>query len=99
MRFRTRALVLTWAPYSGRSEGLAQHLGIRSFFVHFLAFQRPWVAPLKYPLQAVMTLGLLLRERPAVVLAQNPPPLAPLVAALYAGATGGGFHLGSPPGP
>ena len=66
MRFRTRAIMLTWAPYSGRSEGLARHLGIRNHFVHYLAFQRPWVAPLKYPLQAAATLRLLWRERPAV---------------------------------
>ena len=32
------------------------HLGIRNYFVHYLAFQRPWVAPLKYPLQTVATL-------------------------------------------
>ncbi len=95
MRFRTRALMITWAPYSGRSEGLAQHLGIRNHCIHYLSFQRPWVAPVKYPLQAATTLRLLLRERPAVVLAQNPPPLAPLVAALYARATGGGFIMDS----
>ncbi len=95
MRFRTRALMLTWAPYSGRSEGLAQHLGIRNYFVHYLAFQRPWVAPLKYPLQAMTTLRLLWRERPATVLVQNPPPVAPLLVALYCAATGAGFIVDS----
>ncbi|HZS02034.1 MAG TPA: glycosyltransferase [Chloroflexota bacterium] len=95
MRFRTRALMLTWAPYSGRSEGLAQHLGIRNYFVHYLAFQRPWVAPLKYPLQAMTTLRLLLRERPATVLVQNPPPVAPLLVAMYCAATGAGFIVDS----
>src|SRR5581483_4632831 len=95
MRFRTRALMLTWAPYSGRSEGLAQHLGIRNYFVHYLAFQRPWVAPVKYPLQAATTLRILQRERPAVVLVQNPPPVAPLLAALYSAAIGAGFIVDS----
>jgi glycosyltransferase involved in cell wall biosynthesis len=95
MRFRTRALMVTWAPYSGRSEGLAQHLGIRNYFIHYLAFQRPWIAPLKYPLQAAATLRLLGRERPAVVLVQNPPPVAPLVVALYAAVTGAGFIIDS----
>jgi glycosyltransferase involved in cell wall biosynthesis len=87
--------MITWAPYSGRSEGLAQHLGIRNYFIHYLSFQRPWIAPAKYPLQAAKTLEILLRERPAVVIAQNPPPVAPLVAALYARATGGGFIMDS----
>ncbi|HLH23183.1 MAG TPA: glycosyltransferase [Chloroflexota bacterium] len=95
MRFRTRALMLTWAPYSGRSEGLAQHLGIRNYFVHYLAFQRPWIAPLKYPLQAVATLRILWRERPATVLVQNPPPVAALLAALYGAATGAGLIVDS----
>jgi glycosyltransferase involved in cell wall biosynthesis len=95
MPFRTRATMITWAPYSGRSEGLAQHLGIRNHFVHYLAFQRPWIAPLKYPLQAIATLRILLEERPAVVLAQNPPVVAPLVAALYATAAGGRFIVDS----
>jgi glycosyltransferase involved in cell wall biosynthesis len=95
MQFRTRATMITWAPYSGRSEGLAQHLGIRNHFVHYLSFQRPWIAPLKYPLQAVQTLRILWRERPAVVLAQNPPVVAPLIAALYAWATGARFIVDS----
>jgi glycosyltransferase involved in cell wall biosynthesis len=95
MRFRTRALMLTWAPYSGRSEGLAQHLGIRNYFIHYLAFQRPWVAPLKYPLQAATTLRILQRERPATVLVQNPPPVAPLLVALYCAATGARFIVDS----
>ncbi len=89
--FRRRALVVTWAPHSGRSDGLAQHLGTRNYLVHYLAFQRLWAAPLKYPLQAVTTLRVLWRERPAVVLVQNPPIVAPLVVALYARATGAGF--------
>src|SRR5215216_1736721 len=95
MRFRTRALVLTWAPYSGRSEGIAQQLGIRNHFVHYLAFQRPSVAPFKYPLQAAATLRLLWRERPAVVLVQNPPVVAPLVVYLYSRATGAGLVIDS----
>src|SRR5262249_21220231 len=91
VQFRTRATMVTWAPHSGRSEGLAKPLGIRSHFVHYLSFQRPWIAPLKSPLQAVQTLRILWRERPAVVLAQTPPVVAPLIAALYAWATGARF--------
>jgi glycosyltransferase involved in cell wall biosynthesis len=87
--------MVTWAPYSGRSEGLAEQLGIRNHFVHFLAFHRPWIAPVKYPLQVAATLALLWRERPAVVLAQNPPVFAALVAAGYAAATRGGFIVDS----
>ncbi|HEY7065314.1 MAG TPA: glycosyltransferase [Chloroflexota bacterium] len=95
MRFRTRALMLTWAPYSGRSEGLAQHLGIENYFIHYLAFQRPWIAPAKYPLQAAATLRILLRGRPATILVQNPPPVAPLLASLYCAVTGAGLIVDS----
>ena len=87
MRFRTRAMMLAWAPHSG-GEGLAERLGVPNHFVHFLAFQRPWVAPAKYPLQTAATLRLLLHERPAVVVVQNPPVVAPLVVDLYARLSG-----------
>src|SRR5438552_17568535 len=95
MPFRRRGCLRTSAAYTARSEALARQLGIRNHFVHYLAFQRPWVAPLKYPLQAAATLRLLWHERPAVVLVQNPPVVAPLVAYLYARATGAGLVIDS----
>ncbi|MFN8524207.1 MAG: hypothetical protein U0821_13995 [Chloroflexota bacterium] len=95
MWFRRGATMITWAPYSGRSEGLAQSLGINNHFVHFLSFQRPWLAPLKYPLQAIVTLAILLRERPALVLCQNPPFVAPLVAWLYCALSGARLAIDS----
>jgi glycosyltransferase involved in cell wall biosynthesis len=95
MRPRIPAAMISWAPYCGRSEGLAQHLGIRNHFAYHFGFQRPWLAPIKYPLQALTTLRILFRERPAVVLAQNPPPVAPLMAWVYARLTGGQFIMDS----
>jgi glycosyltransferase involved in cell wall biosynthesis len=95
MRFRTRALMLAWAPHSGGGEGLAERLGLPNRFVHYFLYQRPWVAPAKYPLQAAATLRLLLDERPAVVVVQNPPVLAPLVVDLYARLTGARYVVNS----
>lgn len=94
-RFRTRALMLAWAPHSGGAEGIAERLGIGNHFVHCLALQRPWITPIKYPLQTMATLRLLFRERPAVVIVQVPPIVAPLVTDVYARLTGARFIINS----
>lgn len=77
-------LCIAWAPYAPRSQRLAAALGAEIHTVHFLAFQRPLVAPLKYLLQALVTTSLLWRKHPRVVIVQNPPIFAGMLVALYA---------------
>lgn len=77
-------LCIAWAPHAPRSQRLAAALGAEIHTVHFLAFQRPLAAPLKYPAQALVTCYLLWRKHPRVVLVQNPPIFAVVLAALYA---------------
>jgi len=77
-------LCIAWAPHAPRSQRLAAALGAEIQTVHFLAFQRPLVAPLKYPAQALVTAYLLWRRHPRVVLVQNPPIFAVMLVALYA---------------
>lgn len=48
-------------------------------------------AIVKYPLQTVDTVRLLVRERPDVVFVQNPPSFAPLVVAAYCAIAGARF--------
>ena len=79
----TRA-VIAWVPYHRRSELLAQHLGASLHFVRPHAPRRRLNAPLRYAVQAARTWAILRRERPDVVLVQNPPIPAVLVAAVYA---------------
>jgi glycosyltransferase involved in cell wall biosynthesis len=74
---------VAWAPYSRRSEMFARELGGPLHCVHYLRFQSPPHAPVKYVLQAVRTLQLLFRERPQAVHVQNPPFVCGLTVALY----------------
>jgi glycosyltransferase involved in cell wall biosynthesis len=79
---------IAWAPYSRRSEMFARELGGPLHCVHYLRFQSPPHAPVKYVLQAVRTLQLLFRERPRAVHVQNPPFVCGLTVALYGWLTG-----------
>ena len=80
---KDRKVFVVWAPYSRRSQSLAAELGLTVHFIHHLRFQRPVYAPLKYILQAVHTLVLLLKERPSGVFVQDPPIFASLIVYLY----------------
>ena len=79
---------IAWAPYSRRSEMFARELGGPLHCVHYLRFQSPPHAPVKYVLQAVRTLQLLFGERPRAVHVQNPPFVCGLTVALYGWLTG-----------
>jgi len=52
-------------------------------FIHYLKFQNPPYAPVKYALQAVRTLQVLFSEYPDVVFVQNPPFVCGLFVYLY----------------
>jgi glycosyltransferase involved in cell wall biosynthesis len=66
----------------------ARELGATLHCVHYLRFQSPAHAPVKYVLQTVRTLQVLLRDRPTAVHVQNPPFVCGLVVALYCWLTG-----------
>jgi glycosyltransferase involved in cell wall biosynthesis len=83
MSATNRWIFVAWAPHGRRTELLAKELQIKSYFIHYLKFQVPRYAPLKYILQALRTFQVLLKERPTVVFAQNPPFFCSLVAYLY----------------
>ena len=86
-------LVLSWAPYSRMSQTFARELGGKLHCIHYLRFQSPPHAPLKYIMQAVRTLVVLFKERPNAVHVQTPPFVAGLVVHLYCLLTGAKFVL------
>ncbi|NJN92865.1 MAG: hypothetical protein HC875_01610 [Anaerolineales bacterium] len=88
-----RWLFIAWAPYSRRSETFAQAFGAVVYLIHYLKFQTPLYAPLKYILQSGRTWLVLWRERPTVVFVQNPPFVAGLVVHLYCRLTGSQYVL------
>lgn len=75
--------VLTWDPVCQRSVSLAQRLREPLETIHYLGYRRPWMAPIKYPLQAATTWEWLQRRRPAAVMVSNPPPFAAGVVWAY----------------
>ena len=76
-------LFIAWIAHSRRSQLIADKFQMKLYCVHSLQ-RRSLLAPLRYAFQAIKTLMVLIRERPAVVFVQNPPIFAPLVVYLYA---------------
>jgi glycosyltransferase involved in cell wall biosynthesis len=83
----------SWAPYSRMSQTFARELGGKLHCIHYLRFQSPPYAPLKYVLQAIRTLLVLFKERPHAVHVQTPPFVAGLVVYLYCRLSGAKFVL------
>jgi glycosyltransferase involved in cell wall biosynthesis len=83
------AMFLAWAKpsHSRRSELMARKLELPLRRIHVLKM-KPYLAPVRYAVQAVLTLWTLFRERPRLVLVQNPPIFAPLFVWLYCALTG-----------
>jgi glycosyltransferase involved in cell wall biosynthesis len=79
----TKWLCIAWAPYLRRSQVFAREMGCRLYLIHHLRFQTPAYAPFKYVLQTIHTILVLLRERPRVIHAANPPFVCGLVVAGY----------------
>ncbi len=86
-----RLELLTWDPVCQRSTSFAERLQQPLHTIHYLAYRRPIVAPIKYPAQFVSTLRLLRKLRPDVTVVSNPPPFAALTAWMHHRAYGGTF--------
>lgn len=74
--------MLLWAPPGGRADELAEVVGARRHSLTALYGPR-YFAPFRYAVLFFRTLVLLIRERPDVVYAQNPPVFCPLTSLLY----------------
>lgn len=90
---QTDWLAVAWAPYSRMSDTFARELNGKLYCIHYLRFQSPPHAPLKYLLQTVRTLIVLIRERPRAVHVQNPPFVSGLVVYLYSRLFGAKYVL------
>lgn len=93
---RGTPVFLSWIPFHGRSAGLASALGAEAVFV---ASAGPgWPAPVRYALDGVRTVWLLLRRRPRAVVVMLPPYPLLLLAWVWSRVTGavlvGDLHSG-----
>ena len=86
-------IFIAWAPYSRRSEVFAKTIGGKLYCIHYLRFQSPFYAPVKYVLQAIHTLHILFLERPQAIHVQNPPFICGLVVYFYCCLTKAKFVL------
>lgn len=76
-------LFIVWFGYARRAETIAAELDTRVSFVYEARLKGLWLTPLRYLIQGWNTWRLLERERPEVVIVQNPPIFAPLVVAIW----------------
>jgi glycosyltransferase involved in cell wall biosynthesis len=90
-----RALFLVWGPpgHGPRSKVFARELGIDVEFVSATTRRGPLVAPYKYAVQTLMTIGVLARRRPRLVFIQSPPSPATWLVAAYAVLTGADYVI------
>ncbi len=92
-----KALFLIWGFPQGtrRSQFMAQGLGMDVACVYVTRRQGKFYALLKYPIQAIKTLAILVRRRPQVVFVQNPPIFATLLVYLWGLITGTKYIIDS----
>jgi len=90
-----KTLIIAWAPHSSRSQLLANEFRAGLYLIHYLKFQAPLYAPFKYVPQALKSFSVLLRERPQMILVQNPPIFNALVAFLYGRLSGAQYIIDS----
>ncbi len=82
-------MFVSWAPFCSRSDSIAARLGGRSHMIYSPRYgSNGFTVLLKYFSQAVKTLRLLFRERPATVFVMTPPVVACLPALIYARLSG-----------
>jgi len=75
---------IAWERYERRSDLLAQHLGATMHHIYHGQRGKLLHAPGRYLTQGIQTWNILSRERPDIVLVQNPPIFCALLAFLYA---------------
>jgi hypothetical protein len=74
-------LLIAWAPFSPTLVEVGSLVGGQVVFLNVL-FGKKLAAPLRYAFLALRTFSLLGRQRPRVVLAQNPPIFLPVLLVL-----------------
>ncbi len=77
-----KMIFIAWIRHNRRSQLIADKFGMKLYLIQALK-RIYFLAPLRYVLQTLTTLTVLLRERPRLVFVQNPPIIAVLMIYLY----------------
>jgi glycosyltransferase involved in cell wall biosynthesis len=80
----SKRLFISWVAHCARSDSLARELGARSLLIHRLSSRHKLLYPLKYLGQGLDTLLALVRHRPDLIIAMNPPIFCVMTVYLYA---------------
>ena len=75
-------IFIAWFRYSRRGQLLAEKFKIKVFLVYSLK-HKYYLSPIRYLLQSIRTIRILIREKPKIVFVQNPPIFASLLVFLY----------------
>jgi glycosyltransferase involved in cell wall biosynthesis len=75
--------VVFWGPHSISTLNFARRLKATCYLIHYLAWKRPWLAPIKYPPMWIKTWRVLFKQHPSAVLVINTPVFAPLCVYIY----------------
>ena len=76
-------IFIAWHPFSRRGQLLSEKFRLKLFLIHALK-RRYTLAPIRYFLQTIKTLSVLVSEKPQLVFVQNPPIFAAMVVYAYA---------------
>lgn len=77
---------ISWIGYHGRSAGLAEDIGAEAYF--FDGGRPSWPVALRYVVNSLLTVRLLVRARPRAVLVMLPPLPLLVLAKLWSAVTG-----------
>jgi glycosyltransferase involved in cell wall biosynthesis len=77
-----KILFIAWAPYSSRVYNICQYMGAKPFLITY-KFRNKAYAPIKYLLLLIKTFLILKKERPEVIICQNPPVFCGLCCLAY----------------
>lgn len=81
---QNKIVFISWAPYCSRSDNIARELGGKSHMVYFESLgSNYYTIALKYLLQAIKTMILLLREKPGTVFVMSPSVFASIPVFVY----------------
>ena len=76
-------IIINWTPYCRRSTSLSNYFGAISLYIHNFQFKNKKYAVIKYPIQFLRTLFILIKLKPEVVIAVAPPVFCPGAAYIY----------------
>lgn len=76
-------IFIKWFPYDKRNEAIAQQFNGKCYFIHYLKQRTNYNVPIRYLMQFIKTLSILVREKPRIVFITNPPIFAVLSVYIY----------------